>query len=93
MHMERPAVAVTVNGSRYKANKWSFGGFLLDAGPEELPPGTLVNIEGIGRQKKKPMAVEIRARVVRASEDGTRVALSCLHLDDDAFRVLAELGG
>ncbi len=86
------SLAVTVNGQHYQANDWSFGGFLLDANPEDLPIGTLVEIESVGREKKKPVTVAIRARVIRSSEDGNLVALSCLHLDDDAFRVLEEFG-
>ena len=88
-----PPLAVTIDGQRYRADEWSFGGFLIDADPTDLPPGALVSIEGVGPDNKKLTNVGIRARVVRASDDGTHVALTCLHLDDDAFRVLAELGG
>jgi len=84
---------IMINGQRYQADEWSFGGFLLSADPEDLPPGALVCIDGLAPSKKKTRTVSIRARVVRASDDGAHVALTCLHLDDDAFQVLAELGG
>lgn len=84
---------ITINGQRYRADEWSFGGFLLSADPEDLRPGALVCIDGLAPNKKKARTVSIRARVVRASEDGAQVALTCLHLDNDAFQVLAELGG
>ena len=88
-----PPLALTIGGQRYRANEWSFGGFLIVADSADLPPGALVSIEGVGPNTKKLTNVDIRARVVRASDDGIHVALTCLHLDDDAFRVLAELGG
>jgi len=87
------SIAVMIDGQCYQANDWSFGGFLVDANPADLPLGTLVSIESVGADKNKPKPVEIRARVVRSSEGGSHVALSCLHLDNDAFRVLGELGG
>ena len=88
-----PLVAVTVRGKSYPAIEWSFGGFLLAADPADLPPGALIKVEGIGRGKSKPTAVSIRARVVRACDDGESVAVTALHLDDQAYRVLGELDG
>jgi len=85
------SVAITIGGLQYRGNEWSFGGFLLDADPADLPLGTLVCIDSVRSHKKKPKPVEIRARVVRASGDRAHVALSSLHLNDDAFRVLDEL--
>ena len=84
-------MAVTINGQCYRADKWGFGGFLLNANPADMPLGTLISIEGVGPNKKKPAPVSIRARVVRAGDDGACVALNFLHLDEDAFRVLGEL--
>jgi len=88
-----PSLSLTISGQRYRANEWSFGGFLIDADPADLRPGALVSIESVGPNTKALTSVGIRARVVGTSEDGTHVALTCLHLDDNAFRVLAELGG
>ena len=83
---------VSIGGKTYQADEWSYGGFLLNTDTTNLPLGTLVNIDSVGKAPKSLMAVGIRARVSRVTDDGSQVALSCLHLDDDAYRALADLG-
>ena len=88
---ETPSLIVSIDGQSYQAEDWSYGGFLLKATSDDLPLGTLVNIDGVGTDAKNASSLSIRARVVRVTDDGTQVALNCLHLDNNAYRVLAEL--
>lgn len=58
-----------------------------------LPAAALVRIDGlIGEadymNAMPPQEVDIRARVVRVMPDQRLVALSCLNLDDTAYRIL-----
>ena len=86
-----PSLTVSVDGHSYQAEDWSYGGFLLKATSNDLPLGTLVNIDGVGMDPKKLANLTIRARVVRVTDDGGSVVLNCLHLDNNAYLVLAEL--
>jgi len=87
------SIVVAINGYCFRATEWSFGGFLIEADPQEMVPGMLVRIEGIGPDMSETMSVDIHARVVRSNTTGTHVALTSLHLDDNAYKVLQELGG
>ena len=92
-HLRRRSetIVVAINGYCYRATEWSFGGFLIDADPQEMLPGMLVCIEGIGQEMSETMSVNIHARVVRSNSTSSQVALTSLHLDENAYSVLQSL--
>ncbi len=86
-------MTLSVNGQSYEALEWSFGGFLIEEPERRFATGALVRIDGIGLggDDGEDEPVRIRARVVRVVGDRSAAALNCLHLDDNAIRVLYRL--
>ena len=87
-------LTLTVNGRSYEALEWSFGGFPIEEPERRFATGALIRIDGIsvnGHGDGEDEPVRIRARVVRVEGDRSAAALNCLHLDDNAIRVLYRL--
>lgn len=98
IHVQRPQLLLRVGGRTYRTVEWSFGGLLVEDEMGQLPLGALVRIDGLAdeqayRSTSSPHAVDIRARVTRTMRDEGLAALSCLKLDDAAYRILSSVGG
>ena len=93
VRIERPQLYVQVGGHVYRTTEWSYGGFVLEDELGNLAPGALLRINGLVsdegyRHGHSPEEVDIRARVLRAIPEQRTAALTCLKLDDDAYRIL-----
>lgn len=89
---------VRVGGRTYRTVEWSFGGLVIEDKCGQLQTGALVRIDGLAdedtyRRASSPHPVDIRARVNRVMRDQRLVALSCLKLDDAAYRLMRIVGG
>ncbi len=98
MRTQQPQLFVRVGGRVYRTVEWSYGGLLIEDESGLLPTGALLRIDGLAdeeayRRASTPHTVDIRARVIRAMRDEGLAALSCLKLDDAAFRILRTIGG
>lgn len=83
-----------VGGHDYRTIEWSYGGFLIEDKLGRLATGALLWIDGLVseddyRRCATPHKVEIRARVVRSDHVGHKAALTCLKMDDTAYRILS----
>lgn len=95
---QRPQLYVRVGGRVYRTVEWSYGGLLIEDESGLLPTGALIRIDGLAHEDayeraSSPHTVDIRARVIRAMRDEGLAALSCLKLDDAAYRILRTVGG
>ncbi len=93
VRIERPQLYVRVGGHIYRTTEWSYGGLVLEDELGNLAPGALLRINGLVadegyRHGHSPEEVDIRARVLRAIPEQRTAALTCLKLDDDAYRIL-----
>jgi len=91
--IERPQLYVRIGEYVYQTTEWSYGGFVLDDETGSLAPGALLRINGLVddqgyRHGNSPETVDIRARVLRAIPETKSAALTCLKLDDEAYRIL-----
>lgn len=85
----RVELAVRFDGQTYKTSNWSMGGFLLDDYHGHLSTGSLVTVQGLGRDAPSMETVELAARVVRTSE--RVMAVNYLSLDAAAYELLQQL--
>lgn len=88
-----PQLCIRIGGRIYHSVEWSFGGLVVIDELGHLPAAALVRIDGLVGEAdymnaQPPEDVDIRARVVRVIADERLVALSCLKLDDPAYRIL-----
>lgn len=91
--MPQQQLYVRVGGRIYRTVEWSYGGLLIKDEGGVLPTGALVRIDGLAdetayKRASSPQSVDIRARVIRVMRDEGLAALSCLKLDDAAYRIL-----
>lgn len=91
-----PQLFVQIGGRVHRTLEWSFGGFVIEDDLGTLNTGALVMIDGVideerYRAAQPPEPVEIRARVVRIMPDDNLAAVTCLKLDDRAYRVLQDV--
>lgn len=96
--IERPQLYIRVAEHVYRAIEWSYSGFVLEDELGNLAPGALLRIDGLVaeegyRHGHSPEVVDIRARVLRAIPEQSSAALTCLKLDDDAYRILRAIEG
>jgi len=96
--IERPQLYIRVAEHVYRAIEWSYSGFVLEDELGNLAPGALLRIDGLVaeegyRHGHSPEVVDIRARVLRAIPEQSSAALTCLKLDDDAYRNLRAIEG
>lgn len=89
----QPPLSLALEGRTYVTADWSMGGFVIDDYAGVLTPGSLFAIDGIGASTEELMPVEVRARVLRISEDRRRLTVTFLFVDQPAFRVLQRLVG
>jgi len=85
---ERPILRLKIGAKTYRSHNWSLGGILVDAGDDNLTPGSLLSITELGRDKDKMTSVSIKARIVRADPETGRLAVSFLEIDRAAYAVL-----
>lgn len=98
LQMPQQQLYVRVGGRIYRTVEWSYGGLLIEDEGGVLPTGALVRIDGLTdetayKRASSPHTVDIRARVIRVMRDEGLAALSCLKLDDAAYRILRTIGG
>ena len=98
LRVQQPQLYVRVGGRVYRTVEWSYGGLLIEDESGALPTGALIRIDGLVHEEaykraSSPQTVDIRARVIRAMRDEGLAELSCLKLDDAAFRILRTIGG
>ena len=91
--IERPQLYIRVAEHVYRTTEWSYGGFVLEDELGNLAPGALLRIDGLVaeegyRHGHAPEVVDIRARVLSAIPEQSSAALTCLKLEDDAYRIL-----
>lgn len=91
-----PQLYLRIGGRVFHTVEWSMGGFLIEDHGNYLPTGALLRIDGLVgednyRRAAAPEAVDIRARVVRADTEKGQAALSCLKLDDAAYRIMTTI--
>lgn len=89
----QPPLSLSVEGRTYATADWSMGGFVIEDYAGALTPGSLFAINGIGADGEELTPVEVRARVLRISEDRRRLTVTFLFVDQPAFRVLQRLVG
>lgn len=89
----QPPLSLSLEGRTYATADWSMGGFVIDDYAGLLTPGSLFAIDGIGANGEDLTPVEVRARVLRISEDRRRLTVTFLFVDQPAFRVLQRLVG
>jgi hypothetical protein len=89
----QPPLSLSLEGRTYATADWSMGGFVIDDYGGALTPGSLFTISGIGADAEELTPVEVRARVLRISEDRRRLTVTFLFVDQPAFRVLQRLVG
>ena len=98
IRVQLPQLYVRVGGRVYRTVEWSYGGLLIEDENGQLPTGALIRIDGLAdeeayRRASTPHKVDIRARVIRSMREEGLAALSCLKLDDAAYRILRTIGG
>ena len=96
--IERPQLYIRVAEHVYRAIEWSYSGFVLEDELGNLAPGALLRIDGLVaeegyRHGHSPEVVDILARVLRAIPEQSSAALTCLKLDDVAYRILRAIEG
>lgn len=96
--VQQPQLYVRVGGRVYRTVEWSYGGLLIEDKSGLLPTGALIRIDGLAdeetyKRASSPHTVDIRARVIRSIREEGLAALSCLKLDDAAYRILRAIGG
>jgi len=90
----RPQLYLRVGGHTFHTVEWSYGGLVIEDRTGLLPTGALLRIDGLAdeetyRHAQPPYQVDIRARVVRVMPERKQAALTCLKLDDMAYRILS----
>ncbi len=89
----RPQLYLRHVGHVFRTVEWSYGGLVIEDKSGILSTGALLRIDGLidedtYRHGRSPFAVDIRARVVRVMAEQKQAALTCLKLDDAAYRIL-----
>ena len=93
---ELSQICIRISGRIYHSVEWSFGGLVVRDEGCCLPTAALARIDGLSGEtdymNARPLHdVDIRARVVRVMADEGLVALSCLNLNDAAYRILCSV--
>lgn len=96
--LERPQLYLRIGGHTFQTTEWSYGGFVVEDRGAVLPTGALLRIDGLSdeeayRHVQPAYQVDIRARVVRTIPDTKQAVLTCLKLDDAAYRMLSRIEG
>ena len=91
--LSRPQLYLRHLGHVFHTVEWSYGGFVVEDKTSLLPAGALLTIDGLTdedtyRRGRSPFTVDIRARVMRVLAEQKQAALTCLKLDDAAYRIL-----
>jgi|GEM_PF-1141195 len=94
--LPRPQLYLRVGGHTFRTVEWSYGGLVIEDRTGLLPTGALLRIDGLAdeetyRHVQAPYQVDIRARVVRVLPAQKQAALTCLKLDNAAYRILNEI--
>lgn len=89
----RPQLYLRHIGHVFRTVEWSYGGLVIEDKSGLLTTGALLRIDGLidedtFRHGRSPVLVDIRARVVRVMAEQRQAALTCLKLDDAAYRIL-----
>ncbi|MBO6519659.1 MAG: hypothetical protein JJ900_02110 [Rhodospirillales bacterium] len=92
--LDRPQLYLRIGGHTFQTTEWSYGGLVIEDLGGILPTGALLRIDGLSdeesyRHAQPPYQVDIRARVVRVMPETRQAALTCLKLDDAAYRILS----
>jgi hypothetical protein len=90
----QPQLYLRIAGAVYRTVEWSYGGLVIEDYDGHLPTGALLQIDGLAdeetyRDAHPPYQVDIRARVVRVMPERQHAVLSCLKIDDAAYRILS----
>lgn len=89
----QPPLSLSLEGRTYATADWSMGGFVIEDYAGALTPGSLFGIDGIAADGEELTPVEVRARVLRLSEDRRRLTVTFMFVDQPAFKVLQKLVG
>lgn len=94
--LERPQIYLRIGGNTFHTVEWSYGGFVVEDRGKILPTGALLRIDGLAdedtyRRVQPAYQVDIRARVMRLIPEKKQAVLTCLKLDDAAYRVLSRI--
>ncbi len=88
---ETPSIIVAFDGRRYRARRWSLGGFEVEDYEGRLSPGALFWVEEIGAGEGGVSPVAVRSRVLRIDPSHRRLIVSFLELDPRAYAILQEV--
>lgn len=89
----QPPLSLSLEGRTYATADWSMGGFVIEDYAGALTPGSLFGIDGIAADGEALRPVEVRARVLRISDDRRRLTVTFMFVDQPAFKVLQKLVG
>jgi len=86
-----PAIRLKIGAKIYRSINWSLGGVLIDGYQGGLSAGSLLSITEIGLGKGIMTPVKVQARVIRADEEASFLAIQMLEIDQSAFAILQKL--
>lgn len=94
--LDREQLYLRIGGHTFHTVEWSYGGFVVEDRGKVLPTGALLRIDGLAdedtyRRVQPAYQVDIRARVLRVIPEKKQAVLTCLKLDDAAYRVLSRI--
>ncbi|MBO6946471.1 MAG: hypothetical protein JJ855_00720 [Rhodospirillales bacterium] len=94
--LDRAQLYLRIGGHTFHTVEWSYGGFVVEDRGKVLPAGALLRIDGLAdeetyRRVQPAYQVDIRARVLRVIPEKKQAVLTCLKLDDAAYRVLSRI--
>jgi len=86
-----PVIRLKIGSKTYCSINWSLGGAMIDGYQGGLSTGSLLSITEIGLSRGIMTPVDIRARVIRAEEEASILAIQLLEIDQSAYAIMQKL--
>ncbi|MBC8267957.1 MAG: PilZ domain-containing protein [Rhodospirillaceae bacterium] len=86
-----PSIRLKIGAQVYHSINWSLGGILIDGYDGVLSPGSLLSITEIGLNRGVMTPVKVQARVIRADDEFSVLAVQMLEIDKSAYAILQKL--
>ncbi|NQU59122.1 MAG: hypothetical protein HQ513_17970 [Rhodospirillales bacterium] len=86
-----PVIRLKIGSKIYSTVNWSLGGVLIDGYEGDLSTGSLMSIKEIGLARGVMTEVNVRARVIRADEGASILAIQMLEIDQSAYTIMQKL--
>jgi hypothetical protein len=86
-----PSIRLKIGAKVYHSINWSLGGALIDGYQGGLSTGSLLSITEIGLSRGVMTPVKVQARVIRADDEISILAVQMLEIDQSAYAILQKL--